>query len=41
MNEYDDLSKTKEEQEERLEHMKIKNKDLEENKDQLATDIER
>jgi hypothetical protein len=39
MGEYEDLQKTKEEQDERLENMKFKNKELEENKDQLENDI--
>ena len=37
--EYEDLFKTKEEQDERLEHMKLKNKELEENREQCDKDI--
>ena len=40
MGEYEDLLKTKEEQDERLEHMKFRNKELEEQRDQCDKDIE-
>jgi len=39
MGEFEDLQKTKEEQDERLENMRIKNKELEEQKDQYEADI--
>jgi len=39
MSEYDDLQKAKEEQDERLEHMKLKNKELDESREQYEVDI--